>query len=239
MKQGALLVFLGTALIMAGVAASCAGESFSPSTSSSSGAGGGTGGNGGGAGGNGGATVSSSSASGSGGASSSSTGGTGGSGGGPVCMGLGDACSDCTFGACPTEYCACYADTSCATLVSCFNACGPGDMACQQTCMNANPDYISQAFLLGDCAATTCMTECPGVVDLDACPTCLFTSCSQSMNACFANAECQAIALCVINTCTPITQACALGCAAQHPNGQILAFTALQCLNANCSAQCN
>lgn len=134
-------------------------------------------------------------------------------------------------------YCPCYADQDCAAIVACFNQCGANNPPCQQNCMSAHPDHISEAFILGDCAAGSCAQECPGVITLDPCSMCLFTSCPAQMNTCLSDPECAALAECAL-MCAG-NQICIFGCGQQHPNGQAKALGALQCMNSSCSAECN
>ena len=220
---------LGAVLSVVTQTAACDDQEFTSGEPTSAGTEAGTGSGGAGAGGG---------APGSGGTPASSSAAQGGAGG-VACQSLGDACSDCSFTNCSAQYCDCYAEQDCAALVGCFNACPPGDQACQQTCMTDHKDSISKSFVLGDCAAMSCATSCPGVTALEPCTECLFTSCAPQMNTCLANPECAAILQCVQATCPPpISTTCALGCANQHPNGQGDAAPLNSCLSQQCSNDC-
>src|SRR5438874_9062753 len=72
------------------------------------------------------------------------------------CMGLADACSQCAFQSCQSVYCACYAEPACGSLIACAQKCSPNDMQCAQTCLTQNEAGISDAFLVDDCAASSC-----------------------------------------------------------------------------------
>ena len=199
--------------------------------SGGSGASGGSGGSGaaggsGGAGGAGGATTTSASTSESTTSSSSTTTGT------PTgCAGLGDTCSDCLFTSCNALYCTCFDNASCGSLVACSQACAPGDTACGQACFTNNQAGISNAALVGDCAATQC-PACTGSAALGPCEKCLFTSCSAQMNKCLANADCNGLIQCVQDGGD------AFGCAFEYPDGTDDAQAVSDCLDNNCSGQC-
>ncbi len=209
-------------------------------STSTSGGGGGTGGAGvGGAavGGSGGGSTSTgtSTTTGAGGAGG---GGGMGAGGGPSCPGLGDACTDCTAAQCPATYCACYGNLECSALLQCLQGCAPNDPMCGQTCLTAHEDGISAAFLLGDCAATTCSASCPNATNaLTPCQQCLYGSCDIQMNACIANPECTALVSCY-QACGA-NMACQQQCATQHPQGLADAGAVSNCAQASCSNTCN
>src|SRR5262245_16452474 len=147
-----------------------------------------------------------------------STGGTAGSGGGAPCQPLSDMCAQCSFNACQDQYCACYSDPDCVVLVACLQACPVGDEMCQQDCLSqpAAKDYISQTYLLGDCASGFCAMECPGITKAGVCEKCLFTKCAPQMNESLADADCAEILKCAIK-CPQGDLACAFGCANGKP----------------------
>ncbi len=164
-------------------------------------------------------------------------GGGAGVGGGTNCPGVGDPCSRCAASQCSATYCGCYVNASCDKLSVCFSQCQAGDATCYQSCETANPDGISAYFLLENCSAGACMTQCPGTAPLNACQVCLFTKCDTEMNACVANPECTAILGCVAQ-CAPANMSCPTACVAQHPMGASDAQAVGLCSNSNCSSAC-
>lgn len=189
---------------------------------------------------------------GSGGSSSGATAGTGGTGGsgatggtagtagtggsGAPCQPLSDMCAQCSYNACQMQYCSCYAKPDCVVLVACLQACPVGDDACQQDCLSqpAAKDYISETFLLGDCASGFCAMECPGVSKAGVCPKCLFTNCAPQMNECLNDADCAEILKCAL-ACPQGDLACAFGCAQGKPMDSTNKAVAVQ----QCSADPN
>ena len=166
------------------------------------------------------------------GASSSSSSGSG-TGGAMGCAGLGDACSDCAFGACNALYCTCYDNPACGALVACAQTCAPGDTGCAQNCLTQNQAGISDALLLGNCAAGGCAADCPTATVLSPCESCAFTNCEQQMNTCLANAECTALIECV-QGCSDGDDICLAGCAIEHGDGQNDAEAVQNCVASPC-----
>ena len=229
-----------TAAIAAFGGVGCESDSFTPTGGGGSGAATTTseGGSGGGGQGGGVTTTTSEGGGGQGGGVTTTTTGEGGSGGGPVCQPISDPCAQCAYGACEPQYCACYASADCAALVDCFQDCAPGDAACQQACMSAHEPSISTAFLLGECTATPCAEECPGVGQVTPCLSCLFTSCSDQMNACLADAECYEIVTCAV-ACPGGDFNCALGCTSGKSSAAVnKAFGVQGCMQQNCDSMC-
>ena len=150
------------------------------------------------------------------------------------CAGLGDACTDCLADKCNATYCACYADLACGSLVQCSQGCA-GDAACNQGCFTNNQAGISEAALLGDCAATNC-AACPGTAALEPCTKCLFGACPAVMNKCLANAECAALIACAQDCAGDAI--CQFGCYTDHPDGQSDADGVSTCVQDSCSGQC-
>lgn len=229
MKRSFLLFAGIVGSLVAG--AGCGGESFTPtggaagSTSTTGGTGGSstaTTGGAGGAGGQGGQG-------GTGGQGGS--GGQGGQGGGPVCQALSDDCTQCAFNACNDLYCACYGSNDCPALVNCLSPCAPDDDTCITACLSAHESSISTAFLLGNCTADPCASECPGLTKLDPCAECLFTKCSAPMNKCLANTQCYLLIDCV-QACQsdPDPPTCQQNCVVSHLGGAA---------DANAVADCN
>jgi hypothetical protein len=114
----------------------------------------------------------------------------------------------------------------------------PGDMMCTNNCTNQNPGGITDAALLGGCSDQNCQPECPpsGLMIGD-CETCLFMNCSNEMNACLSNPDCQAILQCA-QMCMPGDDICQQDCALMYPGGIQQAGAVAQCLTANCTMEC-
>jgi hypothetical protein len=165
------------------------------------------------------------------GASSSSS-GTGASGGAAGCAGLGDACSDCAAAQCNELYCTCYDNASCGALVACAQGCAAGDTDCAQSCLSNNQSGISDALLLGNCAATSCAQACPAATTLGACEACAFENCPSQMNTCLADAECTALIQCV-QECNG-DDLCNYGCVLDHGDGQQAAEAVQSCVAQPC-----
>lgn len=172
-------------------------------------------------------------------------GGTGGAGGAPQCQSLGDACSLCLHTNCQDLYCTCYNNADCTDLVfNCLSQCDPAAadyQMCTQDCATMYSGGVSDAALLGGCSDQNCAADCPpSGIPIDPCSECLFTNCSNEMNACFANAECAAILECA-QAC-PVTDPgnpnCPQDCALAHPGGLQQALAVLNCSDMNCAMQC-
>jgi hypothetical protein len=155
---------------------------------------------------------------------------------GMTCPGTGDACTSCVSTGCAAEWCSCYGNVECGQLLECYQACKPGDMACDQACETADPEGISAALLLSSCAATACPTECPGNTALSPCDQCLYSQCTVQMNACVANPECVAYFDCV-QPCNG-GAVCIAMCQAAHPMGVVDAATVDQCAGVSCATVC-
>jgi hypothetical protein len=174
--------------------------------------------------------------------SSASTGaastGSGGAGG-AMCQVLDQPCVKCVAAACPATYCTCFNDQYCAAMVLCLNGCQVGDSTCTQNCATQNKTGISNAFLVGDCAATNCTTngDCPaGSTALGPCEKCLFTKCDMQMNDCIADADCGSFAQCVL-TCG-VMPSCFTSCGMMYPAGATKAQPVQQCQSAQCMSTC-
>ena len=172
-------------------------------------------------------------------------GGTGGAGGAPLCQSLGDACSMCLYASCQDLYCTCYNNQACTDLVfTCLNQCDPASadyQMCTQDCATMYPGGVSDGALLGGCSDQNCAADCPtSGIPIDPCSECLFTNCSNEMNACFANAECAAILQCAQEcpVADPGNPDCPTDCATMHPLGAQQALAVLNCSNTNCSTEC-
>jgi hypothetical protein len=165
------------------------------------------------------------------------TGGFGQGGSEARCESMGDDCTVCMAGQCTDVYCTCYANAACGNLMACAAECGSGDMGCHQDCLTNNADGISDALLLGDCAATTCDASCSFGTALGPCRTCLFSECKTAMNACFANPECTALIQC-FQECSPGDMGCGQNCLAEHADGAVDAEAVRVCRQESCSRPC-
>lgn len=201
----------------------CGSDASTPSSgSSSSSGGGGAGGSGDGGG---------------GGSGGGGEGGKGGGGGAGQCAPLGDACTACLSTTCEDLYCGCTGEPQCGALVDCLAACPSEDEACTQGCLTAHEAGISAGFLLNDCGARSCATECPDSKAAPPCQICLFTSCADDLNRCLANPECSAIIQCIAE-CPSGDMLCQQGCGLAHTAGIPDARAVGTCSDASCAAQC-
>ncbi|MEZ4302491.1 MAG: hypothetical protein R3B70_46615 [Polyangiaceae bacterium] len=164
--------------------------------------------------------------------------GTAGAGGGEICPGQGDACTTCMSTECSAVYCTCFDEIHCGGYLGCLGTCAAGDTACQQSCASVHEPGISAAFLVADCAATTCDGSCNFGQPLTGCQKCLYTDCAPEMNACIADAECLALIAC-IQQCAPGDMACGQACAQAHPDGLPEAQAVRDCRIDNCTDACN
>lgn len=169
------------------------------------------------------------------GSGSASGPGSSGSGGGKVCPGFGDECTGCLSGACPSTYCTCYENDECLALIECVNVCSSD--ACQQMCFSAHPDGISDLYLLTDCAATECDSECPGNTTVDPCTKCIFEDCSSEMNTCLGDPECLALYTC-LSDCGNNDLICQKGCYAAHGGAVAELQAVLDCSATKCPGPC-
>jgi hypothetical protein len=152
-----------------------------------------------------------------------------------MCQNLGDPCSECASVQCPAEYCACFGDPSCVSLVLCVQGCG-SDLTCDQNCFTTNPGAISESFLLGGCVANHCPV-CMDSMTLTPCQTCLFTSCASAMNTCVADPDCASLAQC-IEACTPGDMTCSMTCQQMYPNGVQKVVPVATCMQGTCASSC-
>jgi hypothetical protein len=175
---------------------------------------------------------------GAGGASAGGSGpGSGGSGGSPMlCPSFGDMCTNCLSTSCSQTYCDCHNSPDCVQLALCFNGCTPNDQNCYQSCDTAHANGISPFYLVENCGAAACPSQCAGAVALTACEVCSFTSCSAETDACLADAGCHAIENC-ISSCT--TDTCRQACFNGHSQGSVNKGNALvQCALTSCPNTC-
>ena len=155
-----------------------------------------------------------------------------------MCPGLGDACSDCEALQCEATYCECYGNPECGALVACFDACVPFDQPCYQNCMTTHQAGISDAFLVGDCAATSCTAACPAAQPQKPCAKCLYTHCETPTNACLASKDCSALVQCIQN-CGANDPICQQLCQGQYPLGVPALQNLTTCLGQFCDTECN
>jgi hypothetical protein len=137
---------------------------------------------------------------------------------------------------CSKEYCTCYNNPDCPTLVACVQKCNAGDQKCLQTCLTASPNGISDAFLVGNCSAGSCAAQCPAATKSTPCEACLFQQCPAAMNKCLSNAECTNLVQCA-SACNG-DQGCQLDCFLKYSGGANDAMPVQNCSQGMCAAQC-
>lgn len=164
-------------------------------------------------------------------------GGTGGEGGSPICPGFGDTCTECLSTGCSDTFCACSDEIHCFGYLQCLGTCMMGDQPCFQNCAAVHEPGISIAILTADCAATTCDGSCMFGQPLTGCQKCLYTDCSEQMNACLADPECVALVQC-LQACPPGDQACGQTCVNDHLMGLPEAQAVRDCRMDFCDGAC-
>ena len=157
------------------------------------------------------------------------------SSGGPFCPGAGDSCTNCAATTCPSEWCACAGEADCVPLLDCWDACQTE--ACFQTCMTDHPGGVSTAVVLNSCASSVCPGCQQGWEPLDPCTECIFTSCDEAMNACYAMPACIGLWTC-LGECSPLNLSCQQGCYNSFGAGVSTLQTALECADSQCPS-CN
>ncbi|XXX77738.1 hypothetical protein WMF30_03050 [Sorangium sp. So ce134] len=212
------------------LAAACSSAPGGSGGAGGAGAGGSGGAGGTGAGGAGGAG-------GSGGAGSTATGGGAGGEAEYACASLGDPCTTCLALRCQESYCACQRSAECAALGNCLLGCAPGEEPCQQTCMTAHREGISDVSLEGGCAAERCGVQCPSRASLSPCESCRYARCAAEMNACVADPSCRALVACT-DACAAGDADCRETCAMAHESGAPAAAEVRACEGAQCTAEC-
>ncbi len=163
--------------------------------------------------------------------------GSGGAGGSPmICPGFGDACTGCLSTSCSQTYCDCHGNPDCVQLALCFNGCTVGDQTCYQSCDTSHANGISSFYLVENCGASACASQCAGAVALTPCEVCTFTNCGTETNTCLADAGCHAIENC-ISMCQDDT--CRQACLGGHSQGSVNKANALvQCALSSCPNTC-
>lgn len=156
---------------------------------------------------------------------------------GPNCTPPSNACRACVAANCEADYCECADDADCTALVTCMEACAANDQACMQACWTSHPNSISNSFILGDCAATSCPNDCAIGTPLGACDECVMGMCSSQVNTCFAEADCANLILCT-SACPAGDTMCQGTCLTTYPNGTINALSLQTCQNQSCSNVC-
>ena len=71
-----------------------------------------------------------------------------------------DECQECIFEDCADEYNACLAEKACTELWTCFNACPPLGLSCQQACFDNHGDGVAKLEEMFQCSSSECTTEC-------------------------------------------------------------------------------
>ncbi|MCC6524515.1 MAG: hypothetical protein IT373_17805 [Polyangiaceae bacterium] len=194
--------------------------------------------------GSGGTTSTSTSTTGGGGTSTNSTGGggtttttsTGTGGSAPTCLAPPTTCLHCVATECPVTWCNCANEGECLALFQCWQGCG-GDPACPDACLAAHAGGISAAYLVGDCAATSCDASCPWGQALEPCGACAFELCAAEANACLGTPACRALRQC-LSACAPEDAACKGTCLLDHADGYATLQTLHQCTQQKCPSEC-
>jgi hypothetical protein len=79
------------------------------------------------------------------------------------CNGSGQAlgpCEECLFTSCPAEMNTCLANAECYALITCAQACPPGDQACINNCGLMHTGGINDAQGVLNCANNACAAVC-------------------------------------------------------------------------------
>ena len=156
------------------------------------------------------------------------------------------ACNACLTTACCTEGTTCNANTACAAISNCVQACT--DETCARGCLTANPAGTADYNSLTGCVSNNCTSECGGTAgadagacgfafNTDACQSCFTSSCCSVGATCAGNAECVALDDCVGN-CAGGDTACENACATAHPTGTAALNAVGSCLTGPCGAAC-
>jgi hypothetical protein len=170
-----------------------------------------------------------------GGSSSTASGGSGGVGG-ETCPSFDTNCTVCLSEACPDIWCNCFENSECFALFDCFGECNGGE-ACQQQCLAAHQEGIADVLLVSDCAATTCDGSCPWGNDVPPCGECIYESCEDEVNACFAQPSCLLLFDCLTG-CGPVGLTCQEQCYQDFGAGTALLQAVLECSVDECDGAC-
>lgn len=237
-KSAAIVLAILAAAAQAGVACN---SQVTVETGGSGGAGGHAGSGGSGASATGGASTGGVSPGGSatGGASmGGAIGGSTGDGGAiEVCPGYGDACTDCLSAGCAAEWCDCAGEPHCIGYLQCLGTCMAGDTACAQSCATVHQPGISKAFLVADCAATTCDADCSWGKALTPCQHCLYSNCAAEMDTCIGDPACLSLVQC-LQQCMQGDMDCSQACLSTFPDGIGEAQDIGACRMQSCEADC-
>lgn len=218
----------------ASASATGAGPGSGPGSSTASGSPSGGPSSGSGAGG----TTTSSGQAGSGGASSGTSGpGSSSGSGGQICPGFGDPCTECMSVSCSDAYCGCYDNSACFDFFGCLDGCN-GDQACNAQCAVDNGNGVADAYLLSDCAATTCNGSCAWGQPIGDCGDCALVTCEAEWNTCFSDLECLYLWNC-LDGCPQLDLECQQQCYADHGAGVPNLQSLLDCIVAGCGDVCN
>jgi len=154
-----------------------------------------------------------------------------------VCA-AGTACNQCIASSCPDVWCSCVNEPECFALYGCIGDCG-NDEDCANDCYTAHSAGISDAVLVADCAASPCDGTCNwGGEPLDPCTKCLYTDCSDEMNACIGSADCLTVWTC-LQSCGPTQLSCHQACYDANPGGVLPLENLFSCSDAQCTSTCN
>ncbi len=150
----------------------------------------------------------------------------------PVCASLGDGCTDCISTTCNASWCECTANPECTAIIECWYSCATDD--CFASCNQTYPNGVSDAALAIGCPG--CTGSC-GTDPIDPCQECIYSSCEDEMNACFAVPECLLLWDC-LSSCPGLDLSCQQGCYDAYGAGVESLQTALECVDGACTPQC-
>jgi len=156
--------------------------------------------------------------------------------GGESCVVGSDPCSQCEDDKCHDLLCNCNNNPACRPLETCLRGCGT-TAGCDQGCMTADKDGISDLLLLMHCGAEQCSSDCSSLSKPPSeCNLCLLNDCPGQFNSCYAEASCVAIIECVRN-CTD--DACQMDCKSKDLTGKSLYEALMACATVQCPLVCN
>ena len=153
-----------------------------------------------------------------------------------TCPGYGDNCTNCISASCSQVWCDCRNNAECVALYACWNNCGTSQ-TCINNCMMQHSTGVSQALLVDNCAGTTCHGSCNWGQPIPPCTQCIYSDCTQQMNACFADPQCIPLLDC-LDACPPNSVVCAQGCYNQHGAGAMALQPVIDCSSQKCQPQC-
>jgi hypothetical protein len=125
---------------------------------------------------------------------------------------------------------------TCSDFLTCLDGCATkGEIeSCYQACLASEAAGAQAGLAWQACTGGQCALDCGNVTDL--CVTCWLEKCADTMEACWADAECYAIEMCILDcpddTCSP-------GCVVGRSEHAVELWNQNgACINANCLAAC-